>query len=147
MKISTVELQPYVPHRPPMIWVDEITDVNDAGGIGHTLIKAKELYLTDNIVRPSAYIEFIAQTYAFVQSIRARNAGIRELHQRALLVAIKDFSIQPHTPISVGTMVRTEVTKGREMGPITIIHGKVFSGDDLLALGEVKVFTADIISS
>ena len=143
MKISTVELQPYVPHRPPMIWVDEITDVTETGGVGVTYVKEGELYLSKGAVRPSVYIELVAQTYAFIQSVRLKQSGIDKVDRRALLVAVKDFGMTKNKPITAGAELKIEVTRGREIGPVTVVQGKVTCNGETLASGELKVFVAD----
>jgi predicted hotdog family 3-hydroxylacyl-ACP dehydratase len=139
--IATQDLFNIVPHRPPMVWIDNVVECHDKGGAATTVLKKDGLYLTDGKLRESVAVELIAQTYAFCNAAYLRGAKSLEVAtKRAFLAAIKDFKVVSWPDLPDGAELRTHVVKDRQFGPITLIHGNVYYKDQLLATGELKVF-------
>lgn len=138
--ISTDTLLDYLPHKPPMVWIDSILEFSATGGVGLTVIKDNAHYMTNNELRRTACIEFVAQTFAFTNAATMKQNNIAYQNQRAFLAAIKDFDIRAWPELPSGAVLRTEVKKERQFGPISIIVGQTFWKEQLLASGELKVF-------
>ena len=64
----------YLPHRPPMLLVDEIVEVDELRAVCRTTIHPGCVFALDGIVHPSAMIEFIAQACAIFVGVR----GVRD---------------------------------------------------------------------
>jgi len=54
----------YLPHRPPMVLIDEILDVTMTTGRCRTTIKPDCVFALDGKVHPTAMLEFVAQACA-----------------------------------------------------------------------------------
>ena len=54
-----------VPHRPPMVWVDDILSASDSGGECLIRVRRDALYCVNGRIEPMNCIEWIAQTFAF----------------------------------------------------------------------------------
>jgi AMP-binding enzyme len=65
LPISTAKLIQFLPHRGSAVWVDEIVDFKSRYGRGRVLISANKFFMSEQGVRPSALIEFVAQTYGY----------------------------------------------------------------------------------
>lgn len=140
--ISTKDLAEYLPHRPPMVWLDHIIEYTASGGTGRLRIAADGYYLTNGSFRPASYIELIAQTFAFSQAAYFRNLGHPpDKDIQTLLVAIKNFIVHKEANFTAGDELKIMSHKLRELGPITMLRGEVYKGSELLAEGEIKVFT------
>ncbi|HEV7558343.1 MAG TPA: hypothetical protein VGO00_22895, partial [Kofleriaceae bacterium] len=61
----------FVPHRPPMLLIDDIVEVSDDHAICHAVIKPGCVFLRDGVVHASAMIEVMAQCCAVVASARS----------------------------------------------------------------------------
>ena len=138
--VTPSQLFTIVPHRPPMVWIDHVTEYGEHRGTAILSVKSDGLYMTDGLLRDSASIELIAQAYAFCNAAYLKFSKSSEnLIARAFLAAIKDFKSEGRQ-ITAGTELRIEVTKLRNFGPIALIRGEVFAGQELVAGGELKVF-------
>ena len=65
----------YLPHRPPMLLIDTILEVNQNGGACRTTIKPDCVFAVDGLVHPSAMIEFVAQACAIAAGVTASRTG------------------------------------------------------------------------
>ena len=141
--IPTDSLLDYIPPRPPMVWVDRLLKFGPDGGIGVTVVNKNALYMTDNELRSSACMEFVAQTYAFNNAAVLKAAGAPvDPNRRAFLAAINDFKILEWPTFPEGAELITEVKKERQFGLISIITGRITWGDTLIATGELKVYSS-----
>ncbi len=90
--ISAREIQHYIPHRPPMVWIDEVIDYSADGGECLVHLKTRSLYLSPRGLRAPSCLEFIAQAYGFcwiAYVTRVQNPGAAPM-SRAFLAAFKD---------------------------------------------------------
>ena len=139
--ITTSQLYDYVPHRPPMIWVDELLEYSETVGRSRTRLDTGALYFSEEGVSPSAGIEFIAQTFAFNNAalLSETNANLRP-DQRAFLAAVKNYHTSNWSSLKHGDELITTVTRLRQLGTISIIRGEIVCGERTVATAELKVF-------
>lgn len=140
--IATKDLYNYLPHKPPMVWIDAVLDFSDKGGTAQTELKSDALYFSNGDLRPSSFIEFTAQAYAFVNLAYLRAGGETDaVHSKTYLAAIKDFQFHQRLPLKAGDIVQTTVQKMRVFGPITVVKGECYVGPTLITSCELKVFS------
>ena len=144
-KVDFARIMPYSPHRPPMVWIDEVTDYGPTGGECLVRVKKDALYMDPEGLRASACVEFIAQAYGY-QSISWRvyeaQPNAKPL-KRAFVAAIKDAQTcdpQVLTTIKPGDELRVKISGVRSLGPITMFNGEVMRGREVLATASMKVF-------
>lgn len=65
----------YLPHRPPMLFIDRIDDATNQGAACMATIKPDCIFLQDGVVHPSAMIEFVAQACAIAAGVDASRTG------------------------------------------------------------------------
>ncbi len=66
----------YLPHRPPMLLIDELVEVTaDKTIVCRATIKPDCVFARDGIVHPSAMIEFVAQACALLAGVTASARG------------------------------------------------------------------------
>jgi len=65
----------YLPHRPPMVFIDEIVSVTDTRGECRTTIHPDCVFAIDGQVHPTAMIEFVAQVCAICVGVLASREG------------------------------------------------------------------------
>lgn len=126
----------YIPQRHPMIMIDEIVDVGKSGITTKFLIDKGNIFCHNGIFREPGIIENIAQTAA------ARVGFICERENREVplgfIGSVKDLVIH-QLPVA-GDILKTDVTIEHEVFNATIIHGKIYCRDNILAQCEMKIF-------
>src|SRR5688572_7896973 len=70
LPISTKDLAKWIPHRDPMVWIDEVVTVEPAFAICRVGVDKNRAFCDQSGLRPSAYIEWMAQAYAFSEAAR-----------------------------------------------------------------------------
>lgn len=141
LPVSTSALKEYLPHRPPMIWVDEIVSADETSGEGRVRWNPSALYCTAGKTRPSAAIEFAAQTFGYSRVVWLMRSTPEASHlcRRAFLVGVRDFEWSGELA-SEAFLVRVEGI--RVLGPLTLFRTEVRSAEGaLLANGHLKVFS------
>lgn len=144
MSVSTEELRAYLPHRPPMIWVDEVLEASSGErGLIATCkvdIRRDRGFVAGNgAVRPSAVVEWIAQGYGFAKAFRRREEGFGLAgFGRAFLVAIANCEVNLEG-IEGQDAVLVHVEEVREMHPAYIVDGRVTSLDGAREFGRARI--------
>lgn len=144
-KVDFSQIMPYSPHRPPMVWIDEVTDYGATGGECLVKIKHDGLYMDPGGLRASACIEFIAQAYGYMSiawRVYEQQPNAKPL-KRAFLAAIKDATTcgpQTLATVKSGDELRVKISGVRSLGPITMFNGEVVRGSEVLATAAMKVF-------
>ncbi|RYZ63429.1 MAG: hypothetical protein EOP05_23605, partial [Proteobacteria bacterium] len=88
--IKTSELQDSLPHRAPMVWVDEVGETSELGGESFVTLKGEGLYFSEAGLRPSSLIEFLAQGFGFQAAAHIMRSGLPPAaqKQKAFLVSV-----------------------------------------------------------
>ena len=66
--VPVQELEKRVPHRPPMVWVDEVVAVTPTHGECSVKLNKTALYMSSEGLRQSSMIEWLAQSFAYVRA-------------------------------------------------------------------------------
>src|SRR4051812_38021961 len=115
--IPVVALEKWLPHRAPMLWIDQVTGVSADGGECRVLIEKDAGFMDNNGVRPSGMVEWLAQAYACVrvcQRLTGINKGTETL-SNAYLVGIRQFEIMnEEVPRGGSVIIRVKTLKELE---------------------------------
>jgi 3-hydroxymyristoyl/3-hydroxydecanoyl-(acyl carrier protein) dehydratase len=150
MTISHADIKtvmPFVPHRPPMVWIDEIINFTETSGECLTVIRADAHYMSATGLRESSCLEFIAQAYGYCSMAfkRANNPGSPPL-KRAFLASFKDakiVGIERLQAIKAGDKISTKFSGVRQIGPITMFNGQAIHDGEVVCETQMKVFCED----
>jgi predicted hotdog family 3-hydroxylacyl-ACP dehydratase len=144
--ISAQDIYKYIPHRPPMVWIDWVTRYSAVDGECLVDVKKDALYMGAEGLRPSSCVEFIAQTYGFVwicyvtKVLDPTSKGMSV----AMLAAFKDVKFAAPEVIQgvkQGDRLVCKISGIRAMGPITSFQGEVWKGDILLTQAQMRTFS------
>ncbi|HDH05442.1 MAG TPA: radical SAM protein [Nitrospirae bacterium] len=126
-----------VPHKPPMLIVDELTEVSERSSVSELRIPEDSILIEDDgKIGDVFYLEMVAQSVAALNGFKNMKNG--ESSIKGFLLGIKNLEILGGASAGDKLRVRTcEVAKLDEFG---IVKGEVFKGDDLIARGEIKVW-------
>lgn len=142
------ELQQYLPHRAPMVWVDRVLEVgsNEKGifGVCSVLTDAESLFLNNGgQLNGSAAIEFTAQAYGYVRALYHVLNNIDNTPTRTYLTGVrscaanfKKFSSQDLKDL------RVSIQLTRELHPLVFVKGRIYleGQESTLAEAEVQVY-------
>jgi predicted hotdog family 3-hydroxylacyl-ACP dehydratase len=127
----------YLPHRPPMLLIDEILEVAiDHRIVCRTTIHPGCVFARRGVVHPSAMIEFIAQACAILAGVTA-TAGGRPL-QLGFLLGCREvaFAVDRFAVGEVLTITATKTFGGQQMATFS---GTVARGDEHCVAAELSV--------
>lgn len=142
--VKIQDLTPYMPHRAPAVWLDEVTSFGPEGGECRVTLKADGEYMGPDGVRGSAPIEWIAQGFGYLWAcVKLNRQGGEDSAntKRAFLVAIKDADMSKVSELKLGDTVSIRMDGFRQIGPIQILRGRIFRGEDLILEAGLKVFS------
>ena len=145
LPISVKEVEKYLPHRPPIVWIDEVVAFSEKSGECRLRVRADAHYLDAGLLRPTCCLEFIAQAYGFISvchHIYILDPRSKPL-SKAFLASIKDAVLptaEVLASVRTGDEIRILINGVRQMGPIVLFQGRVLCGELLLCAAEMKVF-------
>ncbi len=138
------EVLNFVPHRPPMVWVDEILKFDENSGECLLIIKDGAHFMGSEGLRATSCLEFIAQAYGYcsVAYSRRKDPNWKPL-KKAFLASFKEATfVEPArmAQIKVGDQIKVAFTGVRNIGPITLFDGHASHNGDILCQSQMKVF-------
>jgi predicted hotdog family 3-hydroxylacyl-ACP dehydratase len=134
----------YVPHRAPMVWVDEVLSASASEGECRVKIDPSALYMSEGAIHPMSCVEWIAQGFAYVRAAYFMEIGYGEQGRalEAYLVAVRDaeFMFEPDDLREIQELI-VRVHSFREFGTLIMLTGEVKlpSGRVLMRAG-LRVF-------
>jgi predicted hotdog family 3-hydroxylacyl-ACP dehydratase len=144
--VRVADIIPYLPHRPPMVWIDEVLHFSEKSGECRVRLSAEGHYMGDlGLLRPTSCLEFIAQAYGFISvchHIYILDPNSKPL-SKAFLASMKDAKLpsdEALNSIKPGDVLTITIAGVRQMGPIVLFNGRVDCGDLELCTAQMKVF-------
>ncbi len=130
------QIHTFIPQKEPMIMIGNLVAVAGKKTVTTFLIPEDNIFVLDGLFREPGLIENMAQTAAagvgYLAKMEKKDppvgfiGGIRNLNI---------FSLPP-----AGSEIRTEVVVEHEVFDATIVNGKIFLHEVLIAEGELKIF-------
>lgn len=131
----------YLPHRPPMLLIDDIVEVTEQRAVCRATIRPDCVFAIDGAVHPAAMIEFVAQACAiYASAISAGDGGPPRL---GLIMACREaeFAVDAFAVGDELTIVASKAFGGNQMASFT---GTVSRGDTLCATIQLSVVDAEL---
>lgn len=135
-----------LPHRPPFVWIDEVTDATLEGGACAVTLREEAPYFGPEGLRRSSFLEFMAQAFGYLRAAQSA-AGLlpgRPAPTKAFLVSIQDavFEESENLRPAPGARLTVEVAGAREIGAITLFAATVRNASGAaLVRGRLKVYS------
>jgi 3-hydroxymyristoyl/3-hydroxydecanoyl-(acyl carrier protein) dehydratase len=142
--LSTAELIDWLPHRPPMVWVDEVGESSENGGECFVTLREDGLYFASHGLRETSPIEFLAQGFGYLAAATSVRSGKTEVpqKQKAFLVSVTQCTLHDLSTVRAGDQLTISVSGVKHVGPITLFNGKVATDSGtLLCEANLKVFS------
>lgn len=142
--VNILDVLPYVPHRPPMVWVDEIAKFEATSGECIIHMKAGGTFLGPDGLRKSSCLEFIAQSYGYcsVAYDHSVDPNAKPL-KNAFLASFKDVvfaDASVFAKVKIDDRLHVYFSDVRKLGSIVVFNGRALHNGAELARANIKVF-------
>jgi 3-hydroxyacyl-[acyl-carrier-protein] dehydratase len=124
-----------IPQRPPMAMIDALIDADERSARGELYILESNLFNDNGFLGEPGLVEFIAQTAAAYTGYKNKTTN-REVSE-GYIGAIKNLVI--HELPKVNTPIQSEIVIENEIVGYTIIAGRVYQDNRLLAECEMRI--------
>jgi predicted hotdog family 3-hydroxylacyl-ACP dehydratase len=137
MDLPAEDIIPLIPQKPPFVMVGRLLETDEHTTWSSFLIQPGNVFLRDGVFQEAGLMENIAQTAAL------RAGYIARADDKPVAVgyigAVSNFEIfgLPKT----GEEIKTSIALQNQIFDITVLSGKVWLGDQLIAQCEMKVFS------
>lgn len=125
-----------IPHRPPMVLIDEVTQYGPEIICARRTVMAGQPFVTDRGLQDAALLECIAQTIAAGDALYARSKQGRVL--RGYLTGLTGVTIEGR--VAVGETVEVHAQCLRRMDGMGLFDAKASVGQHLIAQGRFKLY-------
>lgn len=135
----SLALETLLPHRSPMLWIDELLTCTETTASATVCFGAEHGAVADGVVLETALVECMAQTIAAAVGQRSQaQGGAESVRNEGMLVAVARFQIV--TRPECGQPLLIEVRELKRFGSLLLIAGKVSSGGQVIATGELTLY-------
>lgn len=132
-----VPAEQLVPHRPPMLLIDQLVEFKEGHGVTEACIPRDSLMVDeDGYIEPSVMIELIAQGYAAVRGFE--DLLDKKSVAKGFLVGISHFEIMKR--IQAGKKLRITAQTPTYLGDFALADSEVFCEGQCVALGTIKLW-------
>jgi hypothetical protein len=130
------DILPLIPQRPPFVMISKLLYSDERVTRTSFLVTEENIFVEKGLFREPGLMENIAQTAAARAGYIARSGNLPV--QVGYIGAVKNLEIDglPGT----GDELVTEIMIKDQVFDVTIISGKVWCGDSLVAQCEMKIF-------
>lgn len=127
----------YLPHRPPMLMVDELVSVGERRGTVRAVLEPDHpLVDAAGQFDETAHVELVAQSIAVINGFH-QTPEERKSH-RGFLMSARDFEVSGDA--RAGDRVEVTIKKLTKFGDFGVVHGSVRRGEEEIAQGQITVW-------
>ncbi len=132
---SGFDILDLIPQRPPMKMIDALIAADEKSGRGQLYIQKSNLFCENGVLAEPGLVEFIAQTAAAYTGFK--NKTINRNISEGYIGAIKNLVI--HELPKINSLIESEIVVENEIVGYTIIAGRVYQENRLLAECEMRI--------
>lgn len=136
MLVSKDHIQSIIPQGPPFVMIDALLSSDETTTRASLIVGEDNIFVAEGLFREPGIVEHIAQTAA------ARSGYAVQQEQGPVLVGYIGSirNLQVFQLPAVGDELLTDITIVNQVFNVTMITGKVFCKDQLVAQCEMKIF-------
>jgi len=131
----------FVPHRPPMLCLDEVGEDTATSVVCHVTIRPDFIFVEGDSVRPVAMIELVAQACAVYLGLQARCAGRSPRVGMVVGCREAEFLVER---LAVGDELTVTVHRVFEELPVAAFTGEVARGGAVVGRVSLSVVDGDL---
>ncbi len=134
--MNTIKITKLIPQREPMIMIDKLLAFSEKELRTSFKIKTENIFVQAGILQEVALIENIAQTAAAGTGYSAYSKN--ETPKKGFIGAVKKFEV--YSLPKIDDIIETKLNIVAEVLNASIVEGKVYCNDKLIAKAELKIF-------
>ncbi len=146
--IPVDQLMSYLPHRPPMVWVDRISSVGKEykGLAGRCIVKldSSALYVSNGKeLRGSSAIEFTAQAFGYLKAAYQEIHNFNKPPTQTYLTGVRSCRAEfGDLDLSTIDELEVHISVLREILPVTYVRGEIVlpGTKKVIAEAEIQVY-------
>ena len=123
-----------------MVMIDQLIDAGEKSARGRLTIKESNLFSHNGKLQEAGLIEFIAQTAAAYTGYLSLSRN--QLVRRGFIGSVKNLVI--HSLPDINTEIQSEIIVDTELLGYTIITGRVFQNEKVLAECEMRILLENV---
>jgi predicted hotdog family 3-hydroxylacyl-ACP dehydratase len=135
MKPEEYEILDLIPQRPPMVLIDKLIGAGEKSAAGLLFIRESNVFCENGFLQEGGLMEFIAQTAAAWEGYR--QLSLQAEVKTGFIGAIKNLSI--YSLPEMNTEIQSEIIVDSELLGYTIITGKIFQNNIVVAECEMRI--------
>ena len=139
MMLPVENIIPLIPQKPPFVMVGKLLFTDEVSSRSSFLIQRDHVFVKDHVFQEAGLMENIAQTAAL------RAGYLAQLENKPVAIgyigAVSNFEIF-ELP-KAGDEIETEIRVENQIFDVTILSGKVWRQENLLAQCEMKLFISN----
>jgi predicted hotdog family 3-hydroxylacyl-ACP dehydratase len=135
MKPEEYPILDLIPQRPPFVMIDQLTACSEKSASGRLFISESNVLCHNGFLQESGLMECIAQTAAAYTGYCQLSAS-KEV-ARGYIGAVKNFVV--HALPAANTEIHSEILIDNELLGYTLVTGKVFRDNEVLAECEMRI--------
>ncbi|HET9989016.1 MAG TPA: hypothetical protein VFQ65_10850 [Kofleriaceae bacterium] len=135
-------IEDYLPHRPPMLLIDELVEVSDVRAVVRATIKPDCVFARDGIVHPAAMIEFMAQCCAIMSAVRPSDKGPR----LGFMISCREVDLLVDS-FAVGDKLELTADKIHGQEPLAVFGCTVVRDGAVCATMQLSAVDAEVIGN
>ena len=128
-----------IPHRPPMVMIDQYTRISETKGRATKHFSKQDYGCHDENVLQGILIECMAQTVAAHHGY-SKSDNKNNTPAMGMLVTIDRFDF--FHPVPEDESITITVNETDKIGPFHLIQGEIFCGEKIMAQGRIKIFNS-----
>jgi predicted hotdog family 3-hydroxylacyl-ACP dehydratase len=136
MTLPIENIIPLIPQKPPFVMVDKLLATDEVNTRSSFYIAGDNVFVKDGLFQEAGLMENIAQTAAL------RAGYVAQTENKPVAVgyigAVNNFEIFDLP--KVNEEIETEITVENQIFDVTVLSGKVWQNENLLAQCEMKLF-------
>jgi len=143
--IDVSAFEGFLPHRPPMLWIDQVISLNEKGGSCLVIFDKKKHYFDKSKIRQSSTIEWMAQAYGFVSIAKTLILEEEIKLNQVFMAGFSKVEFLDEIPIDA-KKVKINVLLKIKMGPMSVVQAEVVSTEEshniIYVKADLKLFAS-----
>ncbi|MDR1044421.1 MAG: 3-hydroxyacyl-ACP dehydratase [Candidatus Adiutrix sp.] len=130
------KVQGLIPHRPPMLVLDELLSVTGEAAESRTVFDEGCLFLSaDGQVEEAVLFEMMAQTFA---ALACCQRGAETAGSAGFLVGLKRVALRGRARLGFPVTVKVRIFS--QVEDFSVVDGEAFQDGELLAAGQLTIY-------
>lgn len=142
------QLISYLPHRPPMVWIDKVVEVGKdyrrISGVCRLQVQKNGLYVhNQKELRASAVIEYTAQGFGYLKAAYQKLHQFKDTPAKTYLTGVRYcYANLSRLDLDQDIEFEIRIKVKREMRPITFVYGELYQvgNFECLAKCEIQIY-------